>query len=504
MDLILNNVRVVRPSGDGPENLDIGIENGRIVRLEATIPVDEAATVLDGQGRLAFPGLVDGHMHVGIYSPLAQDAITESKAAAMGGVTSAITYFRTGQYYLNKGGPYEAFYPEVLDISHGKYWVDYAYHLAPISSAHIDEMESLLTNHGVCSFKIFMFYGGYGLHGKSGKYAQKQFLMIGDDESYDIAHFEFIMRSARKLMIRYPDMADRISVSLHCELADILNAYTKIVQNEGKLTGLRAYSAARPPHSEGLAVWIASYLAHETDCLNINLLHLSSRKAVEAALMMQDVFPNISFRREVTIGHLLLDYDAPASCHAKVNPPIRSREDVEFLWEKLLEGRIDWVVSDHACCSGELKTDRRDPKDNNNIWVSKSGFGGTEYLLSGLYSEGTKRGLSVNRMAQLVSKNPAERYGLLNKGDIEVGYDADLVLLDPDETFTVRAAESQSAQGYTPFEGMQLTGRVKTTLLRGEIVYDNGTIVGPARGQYLRRPTSPPKIAGIAAPARSP
>ncbi len=492
MDLIVKNASVARPGGDGPERLDIGVDNGKIVRLDADIPAGEAAAVHDGRGQLVFPGLVDGHMHVGIYSPLARDAVTESQAAAMGGVTTAITYFRTGQYYLNKGGPYKEFYPEVLDISDGNYWVDYAYHLAPISSSHIDEMESLLTNHGVCSFKIFMFYGGYGLHGKTDNDAQRQFLMIGEDESYDIAHFEFIMRSARRLMERYPDIADRISVSLHCELADILNAYTKIVQREGKLTGLRAYSAARPPHSEGLAVWIASYLAHETQCLNINLLHLSSRKAVEAALMMQDMFPHISFRREVTIGHLLLDYDAPAVCHAKVNPPIRSREDVEYLWEKLLEGQIDWVVSDHACCSEELKSDQRDFQDGDNIWVSKSGFGGTEYLLSGLYSEGSKRGLSVNRMAELVCRNPAQRYGLLEKGDIQVGYDADLVLLDPDETFTVRAAESQSAQGYTPFEGMELTGRVKTTLLRGEIVYDDGRIIGPARGRYLSRPTELP------------
>jgi len=492
MDLILKNVRVVRPGGDGAENLDIGIENGRIVRLEADIPAEEANAVHDGRGRLVFPGLVDGHMHVGIYSPLADDAVTESKAAAMGGVTSAITYFRTGQYYLNKGGSYEDFYPEVLAISEGNYWVDYAYHLAPISRSHIDEMESLLTNHGVCSFKIFMFYGGYGLHGKTDKDAQKQFLMIGDDESYDLAHFEFIMRSAQKLMVKYPGMADQISVSLHCELADILNAYTKIVQSEGKLTGLRAYSAARPPHSEGLAIWIASYLAYETECLNINLLHLTSRKAVEAALMMQEVFPHINFRREVTIGHLLLDYDAPSACHAKVNPPIRSREDVEFLWEKLLEGKIDWVVSDHACCSEELKTDNQDPKDGENIWVSKSGFGGTEYLLSGIYSEGTKRGMSVNHIARLVCKNPAERYGLLDKGDIEIGYDADLVLLDPDETFTVRASESESAQGYTPFEGMELTGRVTTTFLRGQVVFDDGVVLGKARGQYLSRPSPRP------------
>ena len=492
MDLILKNVRVVRPGGDGAENLDIGIEDGRIARLQPDIPAGEARAVHDGEGRLVFPGLVDGHMHVGIYSPLANDAVTESKAAAMGGVTSAITYFRTGQYYLNKGGSYEDFYPEVLELSSGNYWVDYAYHLAPISGSHIDEMESLLTNHGVCSFKIFMFYGGYGLHGKTDKNAQKQFLMIGDDDSYDIAHFEFIMRSAQKLMAKYPELADRISVSLHCELADILNAYTKLVQGEGKLTGLRAYSAARPPHSEGLAIWIASYLAYETECLNINLLHLSSRKALEAALMMQDVFPHINFRREVTIGHLLLDYDAPSACHAKVNPPIRSREDVEFLWEQLQQRRIDWVVSDHACCSEELKTDNQDPADGKNIWVSKSGFGGTEYLLSGLFSEGTRRGLSVNHIAELVSRNPAERYGLLNKGDIAVGYDADLVLFDPDETFTVRAAESESAQGYTPFEGMELTGRVRTTYLRGEIIYADGNVIGGARGRYLSRPTASP------------
>ena len=492
LDLLIKNVRVVRPGGNGAEDLDIGVSDGRVARLEPNIAPEDANEVHDGGGRLAFPGLVDAHMHVGIYSPLAQDAVTESKAAAMGGVTSAITYFRTGQYYLNKGGPYAEFYPEVLEISSGNYWVDYAYHLAPISSSHIDEMESLLTDHGVCSFKIFMFYGGYGLHGKTDKDAQKQFLMIGDDESYDIAHFEFIMRSATKLMEKYPDMADQISVSLHCELADILNAYTKIVQSEGKLTGLRAYSAARPPHSEGLAIWIASYLAYETECLNINLLHLTSKKAVEAALMMQDVFPHINFRREVTIGHMLLDYDAPSACHAKVNPPIRSREDVEFLWEQLLDGKIDWVVSDHACCSEELKTDNQDPKDGKNIWVSKSGFGGTEYLLSGLFSEGSRRGLSVNRMAELVCRNPAERYGLLNKGDLAVGYDADVVLLDPDETFTVRAAESESSQGYTPFEGMELTGRVRTTYLRGNVVYDNGNVTGPAKGQYVSRPAARP------------
>ena len=491
-DLVVKNVRLVRPGHPEVEVRDVGIQGGKFKEIAPAIPPETASEVYDGGGLVAFPGLVDAHMHVGIYGPLAEDAVSESKAAAMGGVTSALTYFRTGQYYLNKGGPWRDFYPEVRALSTGNYWVDYAYHMAPISSSHIGEMEWLLREHGVSSFKIFMFYGGYGLHGAAGKDAQRQFLMIDEEDSYDIAHFEFIMRETTRLMRQYPDSADSISVSLHCELADILNAYTKLVQKEGKLSGLRAYSAARPPHSEGLAIWIASYLAYETECLNINLLHLSSRKAIEAAMMMQQLFPHINFRREVTVGHLLLDYDAPTQCHAKVNPPIRSREDVEYLWQAVLDGKVDWVVSDHACCSAELKT-AGTTADPENIWVSKSGFGGTEYLLSGLFSEGSRRGLPWHRMAEMLCRNPAQRYGLLNKGDIAEGFDADLVLLDPEKSFTVRAAESESAQGYTPFEGMQLDGQVRATFLRGQLVYRDGEIVGPAEGRYLHRPVPQPQ-----------
>jgi allantoinase len=483
-DSIIKNVRVVRPNRTTVDALDIGIKDGRFARIAPDIKPGEANEVIDGKGRLAFPGCVDAHMHVGIYQELSLDAPSESKAAAMGGVTTSLNYFRTGQYYLNRGGPYREFMPEVLKRSEGNFWVDYGYHLAPIESRHIDEMDSLLTDWGVPSFKIFMFYGGYGLHGKSSD--QNEFLMIGPDERYDIAHFEFIMRSARRMMDKHPKQAQHISVSLHCELAEILTAYTKIVEREGKLTGLHAYSAARPPHSEGLAIWIASYLAHETNCANINLLHLSSKKAMDAALMMQAVFPHVSFKREVTIGHLLLDTDCDCGVLAKVNPPIRPRADVEALWEAVLARKVDWVVSDHACCSTEKKYSARFPKD---IWLAKAGFGGTEWLLSGLLSEGTKRGMSPNHVAELLSWNPSRRYGVLSKGDIDVGFDADLALVDPKETFVVRAAESESEHGYTPFEGQELTGRVKSTFLRGKLIYDNGNVVGAPGGKYLRRPT---------------
>lgn len=265
LDLIIQNAQLVRPGGNGTEALDIGIENGKIKEVAPRLDPTQAKEVHDATGMLAFPGLVDAHMHTGIYSHLSEDAITESRAAAMGGVTSSLNYMRTGQYYLFKTGPYAEFYPEVLSISEGKFHVDYAYHLAPIRYEHRDEIEMLIEKYGVTSFKIFMFYGSHGLHGKSSKGSQNEFLMTPEGEHYDIAHFEFIMRSIQKAIDRFPEKKEAISLSLHCETAEIMRAYTELVEKEGTLSGLRAYSASRPPHSEGLAIFIASYLANETD-----------------------------------------------------------------------------------------------------------------------------------------------------------------------------------------------------------------------------------------------
>jgi len=340
----------------------------------------------------------------------------------------------------------------------------------------------MIEDFGVPSFKIFMFYGSHGLHGRSTD--QNSFLMIPEDESYDFAHFEFVMRGIQKARQdqRFAADRDHISLSLHCETAEIMRAYTKIVEEQGTLSGLEAYSASRPPHSEGLAITIASYLAHETELPNINLLHLTSRKAIEAAMMMQTTFPHIDFRREVTVGHLLADFHT-ANLGGKVNPPLRSPEDVEALWEHLLAGHFSWVTSDHACCKDETKFG--EPRDD--VFVAKSGFGGTEYLLPGMVSEGRKRGLSYNKIAELVARNPAERFGMKNKGDLAVGFDADFCLLDDTVDYVVRAEDSLSAQDYTPFEGFSLTAKVTDTYLRGEAVLQDGAIVGMPRGQYVRR-----------------
>ena len=188
-------------------------------------------------------------MHWGIYNPLADDTVSESRACAQGGVTTALTYMRTGQYYMNRGGRYQEVFPQVLEAAEGRFHVDYGFHLAPMEKSHIGEIPQLIDQFGVTSFKVFMFYGSHGLHGRSAD--QNSFLMIPPDERYDLAHFEFVMRGVQAAREAFPERADAISLSLHCETAEIMTAYTKLVEEEGTLSGLAAYSASRPAALRG-------------------------------------------------------------------------------------------------------------------------------------------------------------------------------------------------------------------------------------------------------------
>ena len=171
--------------------------------------------------------------------------------------------------------------------------------------------------------------------------------------------------------------------------------------------------------------------------------------------------------------------------HAKVNPPIRPREDVEALWQAVLDRKIDWIVSDHACCSAEQKWSKDDP---TNIWLAKAGFGGTEYLLSGVLSEGSKRGMSYHHMAELLQLET--RATLRPAATRAISPPATM----PTSFWSIRTRASCAmprspnlVQGYTPFEGVELTGRVKRTFLSGGLIYDGANVVGPARGEYLRK-----------------
>ena len=486
-DTVITGATVVRPDVGVAERLDIAIADGRISGVGAGLVAEAPATaeIVDASGLIAFPGSVDAHTHMGIYNPLPEDATSESRAAAQGGTTTVLNYMRTGQYYLNRGGPYAEFFPEVLRQIEGRSHVDYGFHLAPMQSSHIDEIPVLAADHGVTSFKIFMFYGSHGLHGASDD--QSNFLMIPPGERYDLAHFEFIMRGIAQARRDHPHLAEALSLSLHCETAEIMTAYTHLVEAEGRLAGLAAYSASRPPHSEGLAVTIAAYLAHETEVANINLLHLSSAKAMDAALRMERCFENVDFRREVTIGHLLVDIETSGDPWGKVNPPIRPRADVEALWEHVLAGTGPLGGQRPCLLSGRGQGVRREPRRHlagqervrgHRVPAQRALFGGfPPGIVPGGHGPTAWPG------------TPARRYGLGTKGTISPGYDADIALLDPAVSHVVRAEQSASSQGYTPFEGQELQGRVRHVWLRGRRILADGQVVGTPHGSYLKRPT---------------
>lgn len=480
---LIKNVRVVRPGHDSIVDRDIGIAAGEFAAVDTDIPRSDAEEVVVADGLMGFPGAIDAHTHVGIYQPPREDAPTETAAAVSGGVTTMLDYVRTGSLYLNRGGPVKGFFSDLLDQSRGRFHTDYGFHVSPIEGSQIDEMEYLVTEQGCPNFgEIFMFYGIHGLHGSSDE--QHEWLMLDEGDNYDLAHFDLICREAARLQDEYPNLADDIAVSFHCETPELLREYESKIQADSELSGLEAYSAARPPHSEAIAISIAGEMAHQAGLGQVNILHITSKAAVDAAVRLCESYPDVDFGLETTAGHLLLDYERAPEPWSKVNPPIRSPEDREYLWDRVEDGTLEWVITDNANCPRDKKVNPDDPDD---IWGAKAGFGGSEFLLPGIFSEATSRGMKPNRVAELVSGKPASRFGLHRKGDIAEGYDADLALLDPHETWTIRAEESLSNQGYSPFEGIEVTGRVKHTFLRGIHVYD-GEVVDEPCGQYLRRP----------------
>jgi dihydroorotase-like cyclic amidohydrolase len=128
----------------GQLQMDIGIRGGRIAALEDQIPTSDAGELIDASGKVVLPGGVDTHFHLGIYRDMAQDTESETTSSVVGGVTSVVSYARTGRHYLNKSGPYKEIFPEILEACAGHARIDYGFHLAPMLSEHISEIPWLV------------------------------------------------------------------------------------------------------------------------------------------------------------------------------------------------------------------------------------------------------------------------------------------------------------------------------------------------------------------------
>lgn len=474
-DLLVRGGTVVLPDV-GAVRTDVAARDGVVVAVGDDLSASRAELVVDARSKLVFPGAVDSHFHLGIYRPLAEDARTETASSLVGGVTSVLSYFRTGSHYLNKTGPYSEIFPEVLAMTAGNAHTDYGYHLAIMTGAQLAEVPSLVSEHGVGSFKFYMFYIGLNLAGDST--AASAYTMA---ESYDLGHLFRLMERVAAAA-RTHGNAGRVSLSVHCETADIIRTCVE----EQKATGandLEAWSKARPPFSEAMAIGQATLLAARAGC-PINVLHISSAEALDAARVAALRYPGLDLRLETTLHHLALTYDT-GDAHGKVNPPIRGSADVEAMWQAVGDGRVGTVASDHAACPEQLKR-------TDDLWSSQPGFGGTALLYPVLVSEGFhKRHLPLARIADLAAGEPARRFGLApRKGAIALGADADLAIVDPEREVTVAPELLLSAQPYTPFAGKRVRGWVTHTVLRGRLVYEAGRVTGVPAGEYLRRPIS--------------
>ena len=479
-DLMVKNGTLVIPRV-GESRADLAVKDGRVAVIGDDLSPSDADEVIDAEGRAVLPGAVDAHFHIGIYRELGLDAYEETRSSMVGGATTVVSYFRTGAHYLNKTGPYKEILPEVLAAVDGKAFTDYGFHLAPMTVAQIEEIPELVANHGVTSFKYYMFYKGFDLASNS---RDAQAFTMGDE--YDLGHLFLMMEKIRQTQDAHPDL--RLSLSLHCEQSELMRVFIDRVRAHGDPQTLKAYHEGRPPLTERVAIGEATTIASSLGT-NINLLHLSSADAVAAAVQAREAYRDIDMRFETTLHHLCLDHDSLdakagepgwTNLGGKVNPPIRTRADNEVLWERVRAGDISWVASDHACCLEEFKGDE--------LWPARPGFGGTALLYPVMISEGHhRRGIPLHRIAEAVSKNPASAYNVRGKGSLLPGFDADIAIVDMNRTQTVTPELCLSGQDHTPFQGVEVTGWPEVTVVGGRVVYRDGEIVGEPRGRYLRR-----------------
>jgi len=470
-DLVVTGGTVVIPFV-GELRADIGIREGRIAAISDSLGPGDADEAIDASGKVVLPGAVDSHYHLGIYRDITTDTESETTSSLVGGVTSVISYFRTGSHYLNRTGPYREIFPEVLERVDGHAKVDYAFHLAPMTAEHITEIPWLVDEMGVSSFKYYMFYKGFDLAAASRD--AKSYTM---SEEYDLGHLFEIMEAVAEVDARHPG---RISLSLHCEQAELLRVFIERAKRDPSVSGLAEYSAGRPPLTERLSIEEAGVLADHTRA-RVNFLHLSSADALRTAVEVSQRYPHLEANLEVTVHHLALNHESLQGLGGKVNPPIRTAQDNEALWEGVRLGQVGTVVSDHACCMEDAKGD--------DLWPALPGFGGTALLYPVLISEGHhRRGLTLEHMTRLAAANPARTFNLYpRKGTIAVGSDADLTIVDPEWEQVVTPELCRSAQDHTPFNGVPLKGWPVATLVRSIPMLRDGEVGKDFPGRYVKR-----------------
>lgn len=446
-DVVIAGAAVVL-EGRGAVAADIAIADGRIAAIAAPGHAGEATEVIDARGLHVLPGVVDPHVHFGLGHP--DDWETESRAAAQGGVTTVLNYIQSaGSYLLEE--PAERARAERASV------VDFAIHPIVMSEEQLEEIPRYVAEHGVRSFKYFANFKG-----DEGAYMG----VAGTDTGFFFALCREVARHPGVVLAVHPENIEtiwRIAPEVRASGADDLAAWTR----------------ARPDLAEAHDIFTALLFGRRTGA-HIYIPHLTCREGLELVRRHRDD----GWRATVeTCPHYLTHtMDSAVGSLGKVNPPLRTQDDVEALWEGLADGSIQAVGSDH--------NSRPRARKQGSIWTASAGFPGVTTLLPLMLSEGHhRRGLPLERIAELTATAPARVFGLYpHKGVIAVGADADLALVDLGAELTVTAADCDSRSDFSIWEGWTLRGRPVATLVRGITVMRDGAIrVAPGHGRWVER-----------------
>lgn len=437
--LLIKNGTIV--TADDVIEGDIAIKNGSIQGVFTNKTVDEskAEHVIDAEGLHVLPGLIDSHVHFNEPGRTEWEGLeTGSKSLVAGGVT---TFF---DMPLNSTPP--VIDKEQLDIkqkrgnekavNHPRYW-------GGLVPGNVDKLEEMHKG-GVIGFKAFLPPSGI--------------------DDFQNADDETLFKGMQKIASLGSILA------VHAESSTICGVLAEEKQSKGKTTA-RDFVESRPIISEVEAVKRVISYAEATGC-RLHIVHASNRKVVQVVQDAQARGVDVTVE---TCPHYLTltvkDLEEQGGV-AKCTPPLRDQDELEALWKAVINDEINVIGSDHSPAPADMK------QITDNFFEGWGGISGAQSTLNNLLTEGYfKRGLSLRQIVELTSKNPAKRFGLNTKGTIAPGFDADITLVDLNERFELKSGDLFYRHKHSPYVGKTYQGNVKTTIVSGKTVYDNGEIV---------------------------
>ena len=424
MQLLIRGGRVIDPANGIDEQLDIYLENGQIVRLGKKLS-GSCAKVLDASGLTVAPGLVDLHVHLREPGFEAKETVaTGCAAAARGGVTTLVAMPNTRPVTDCQ---------EIVKLVRDKAALT-GVNVLPAGAVTVGQKGQALTDFATL------------------KAAGVPALTDDGVPIQNLALLRQAMQTAKELGLPLLD---------HCEDKDMVQNYAV---NEGKVSAQLGLPG-RPAIAEELQLMRDAMLAEETGA-HVHICHISTGKGVDIVRRAKARGVRITCETCPQYFTLTEDEVLRQGALARVNPPLRTQRDVEAIRAGLMDGAIDAIATDHAPHTVEEKSRPLPDAPSGMIGLETS----LALALTGLYHSGL---LSLSQVVELMSASPAALLGL-DKGTLGVGRDADLVLFDPDEEWTVDRDIFVSKGRNTPFHGRTVRGKVKYTISRGNIIYKEG------------------------------